>query len=334
VTNIAAHVSEDDRVRLVSVRQLQPPVATPGVELDALTRSIRAHGILHPLLVREKDGGYEIIAGRRRYAAAVAAGLAELPCILKQVDDAEADALSAADNTRASGASSPLRAAVAAQLSTAIGDVRNGVSAMVRSLGLLPTMRAGYERDIVEDLVRAQAWRTLWLTNTTAFLSSGDLPVGRRRLFPAVVDGIIEAFDSERRLGDIRVDLVHGPTHAIVDDSLVGLAVTGAIVVTLSILRNVKQPAIALRTYALGDDLVGLEVTQHQVGISREMSERFSNRELTSGVVDIALAGIALAHATAAYGGASELSRLGDTGSAVHLTFRSLHTGSHTPEKI
>jgi hypothetical protein len=54
------------------------------------------------------------------------------------------------------------------------------------------------------------------------------------------------------------------------------------------------------------------------------MSDRFSNRELTAQSVDIALAGIALAHATAAYGGASELSRLGDTGSTVRLTFRSL----------
>jgi len=71
VTNIAAPVSEDDLVRLVSIRQLQAPSALPGVDLDALTRSIRAHGVLHPLFIRENDGGYEIISGRRRYAACV-----------------------------------------------------------------------------------------------------------------------------------------------------------------------------------------------------------------------------------------------------------------------
>ena len=196
--------------------------------------------------------------------------------------------------------------------------------AMVRSLGLLPTMRPGYERNIVEDLVRAQAWRTLWLANTTSFLSSGHLPEGRRRLFPVVVDGVVDAFEPERRLAELRFDVVHAPTRAIVDDSLAGLAVTGAIIVTLSILRNAKQPVIGVRTQALDDHRVRLEVTQHQVPISREMSERFSNREPTSSAVDMALAGVALAHATAAYGGASELSRLGDTGSAVCLTFRSL----------
>ena len=324
MTNIAAPVSEDDVVRLVSIRQLQAPPALPGVDLEALTRSIRAHGILHPLFIREKDSGYEIISGKRRYAAALAAGLSEVPCIVKHVDDAGADALATADNTRAVATPSPLRAVVASRLSSAIGDISSGVSAMVRSLGLLPTMRPGYERDIVEDLVRAQGWRTLWLANTTWFLSTGQVPEGRRRLFPAVVDGIVDAFEPERRLSGLRFDVGHAPTRAVVDDSLVGLAVAGAIIVTLSILRNVKEPVIALRTQSLDDHRVGLDVTQHHVGISREMSDRFSNRELTAQSVDIALAGIALAHATAAYGGASELSRLGDTGSAVRLTFRSL----------
>jgi len=316
-------VSEDDLVRLVSVRELQAPPAIPNVELDALTRSIRAHGILHPLLIREKDGLYEIIAGRRRYAAALAAGLSEVPCIVKHADDAEADALAVAENTRGGAAASSLRAAVAAQLSAAIGDIKGGVSSMVRSLGLLPTMRPGYERDIVEDLIRAQAWRTLWLASTTSFLSSGQMAEGRRRPFASVVDGIVEAFEPERRLGGMRIDVVHSPTRAVVDDSLVGLAVTGAIIVTLSIVRGVKQPVLSVRTHALDDQRVGLEVVQQQAPIPREMCEKFSNRDLTSNV-DVALAGIALSHATAAYGGASELSRLGDMGSAVRLTFRSL----------
>jgi hypothetical protein len=219
---------------------------------------------------------------------------------------------------------SQLRAVVASRLSSAIGDISNGASSMVRSLGLLQTMRPGYERDIVEDLARAQAWRTLWLANATWFLSSGRVPEGRRRLFPAVVDGVVDAFEPERRLSGLRFDVVHAPTRAVVDDSLVGLAVAGAIIVTLSILRTVKEPVIAVRTQSLDDHRVGLDVTQHHAGISREMSDRFSNRELTAQSVDIALAGIALAHATAAYGGASELSRLGDTGSTVRLTFRSL----------
>lgn len=300
----------------------------PGVDLDALTGSIRAHGVLQPLLVRDKDSGYEIISGKRRYAAAVAAGLAELPCIVKHASDAEADALAAAENTRAGQTRSTLRASVASQLSAAVGDIRVGIGSVVRSLGLLPTMRAGYERDIVENLVRAQAWRTLWLANTTSFVSSGTLPTGRRRLFPAVIDGIVDAFEPERRLTGLRFDVVHSPTRAVVDDSLVGLAVTGAIFVTLSILRDVKEPVVSVRTHALDERRVALDVTQEQAPVSPELSERFTNRDMSPGSVDIAIAGVALAHATAAYGGASELSRLGDTGSVVRLTFHSLQNVS------
>ncbi len=298
----------------------------PDAELDALTRSIRAHGVVQPLLIRAKDGRYEIICGKRRYTAAVAAGLAELPCLVKDVDDDEADALAAAENTRAGHLRSTLRASIAGQLSAAVADIRSGVASVVRSLGLLPTIRAGYERDVVEDLVRAQAWRTLWLANTTSFVSSGNAPAGRRRLFPAVVDGVIDGFEPERKLTGLRFDVVHAPTRAVVDDSLVGLAVTGAIFVTLSILRNVKQPVIAVRTAALDDRRVALDITQQQAAVSHELSERFSNLEFPSTGVEIALAGIALANATAAYGGASELLRLGETGSAVRLTFHSLHT--------
>src|SRR5262245_45559401 len=124
----------------------------------------------------------------------------------------------------------------------------------------------------------------------------------------------------------MRIDVIHSPTRAVVDDSLAGLAITGAVIVSLSIIRNVKQPVIARRTHSLDDQRVGVEVVQQQAPISREMCDRFSNRDLASGAVDVALAGIVLARATAAYGGASALSRVGAMGSVVRLTCRSLQT--------
>jgi ParB family chromosome partitioning protein len=57
-------------------------------ELDELAKSIKEHGILQPLLLAEKrDGGYEIIAGERRWRGAKLAGLAVVPAIVKELPE-------------------------------------------------------------------------------------------------------------------------------------------------------------------------------------------------------------------------------------------------------
>ena len=66
----------------------------------ALVASVRAHGIIEPLVVRPLgDGRYEIVAGERRYRAALEAGLTEVPVVVREVDDEEAFALAMAENT-------------------------------------------------------------------------------------------------------------------------------------------------------------------------------------------------------------------------------------------
>jgi ParB family chromosome partitioning protein len=66
----------------------------------ALVASVRAHGIIEPLVVRPLgDGRYEIVAGERRYRAALEAGLTEVPVVVREVDDQEAFALAMAENT-------------------------------------------------------------------------------------------------------------------------------------------------------------------------------------------------------------------------------------------
>lgn len=57
-------------------------------ELEELVLSIKEHGILQPLLVRERaDGGYELIAGERRLRAAVIAGIATVPALVRAATD-------------------------------------------------------------------------------------------------------------------------------------------------------------------------------------------------------------------------------------------------------
>jgi ParB family transcriptional regulator, chromosome partitioning protein len=55
-----------------------------------LTESVRQHGILQPLLVRPHGGGFELIAGERRYRAAKEVGLATVPVAVREMSDGEA----------------------------------------------------------------------------------------------------------------------------------------------------------------------------------------------------------------------------------------------------
>lgn len=67
--------------------------------LDELAEDIKERGILEPLLVREtEEGTFEIIAGERRYRAAQAAGLTEVPVIVRQMNDKEAQFATLAEN--------------------------------------------------------------------------------------------------------------------------------------------------------------------------------------------------------------------------------------------
>lgn len=78
--------------RLVNIDQLDPNPLQPRVEigdLSELISSVKEHGVLEPLLVKPSatKGRWMIIAGERRWRAATAAGLREVPCIEKDVDE-------------------------------------------------------------------------------------------------------------------------------------------------------------------------------------------------------------------------------------------------------
>ena len=80
--------------RMIPIEQIQPNADQPRKQLgdlQGLTDSVRDKGVLEPLLVRYLPDAdrYMIISGERRYHAATAAGLRELPCIEKDVDDGE-----------------------------------------------------------------------------------------------------------------------------------------------------------------------------------------------------------------------------------------------------
>lgn len=77
----------------------QPRTRFDEAALAELADSVRANGILQPLLVRPRpSGGYEIVAGERRYRAALRAGLKEVPVVVRQLSDEETLALALIEN--------------------------------------------------------------------------------------------------------------------------------------------------------------------------------------------------------------------------------------------
>lgn len=54
--------------------------------LDELVESVRVHGVIQPLVVRQRDGHYELIAGERRWRAAQKAGLKQVPVVVKDIN--------------------------------------------------------------------------------------------------------------------------------------------------------------------------------------------------------------------------------------------------------
>lgn len=81
-----------DRVRYLSINEIKPNAKQPRKhfaeeKIAELANSIETHGIIQPILVRPLDPGYEIIAGERRWRAARRAGLREIPCIIRELDE-------------------------------------------------------------------------------------------------------------------------------------------------------------------------------------------------------------------------------------------------------
>lgn len=90
----AAGPDGSQAVRLVGINEIRPNANQPRTHFDEeairdLARSIEAHGVLQPILVRPTANGYEIVAGERRWRAARQAGLRDVPCLVRDFNDEE-----------------------------------------------------------------------------------------------------------------------------------------------------------------------------------------------------------------------------------------------------
>ncbi len=82
----------------ITASPFQPRRSFDEATLEELAGSIRNQGIIQPLVVRRKDDGYELIAGERRWRAAIKAGLSRVPVVIRDASDHEALQLALVEN--------------------------------------------------------------------------------------------------------------------------------------------------------------------------------------------------------------------------------------------
>ncbi len=82
----------------ISPNRFQPRKEFDDAKIEELAASIREKGVIQPLIVRETDEGYELIAGERRLRAARLAGLPSVPAVIRDVGDGEALELALIEN--------------------------------------------------------------------------------------------------------------------------------------------------------------------------------------------------------------------------------------------
>jgi ParB family transcriptional regulator, chromosome partitioning protein len=87
--------------RLVPIDQIDPNPNQPRQvmgDLSELMASIAEKGIIEPLVVRQRGGRFQIVAGERRYQAAVQVGAREVPVVLRDLDDTDAIEIALVEN--------------------------------------------------------------------------------------------------------------------------------------------------------------------------------------------------------------------------------------------
>lgn len=154
--------------------QYQPRTRMDKDALEELAQSIKARGIVQPIVARELDTGYEIIAGERRWRAAQIAGLETVPVVLRAIPDEAALAISLIENIQRENLNPIEEAAGLRRLLDEFGLTHDKVAQGV-----------GRSRSAVTNILR------LLSLNKTAreLLEDGKLEMGHARALLALSGG-------------------------------------------------------------------------------------------------------------------------------------------------
>jgi ParB family chromosome partitioning protein len=162
----------------------QPRKTFSAESISELSLSIKEHGILQPLIVCKKDGKYMIVAGERRFKAALEAGLTKVPVIVKDFSEQTIMEVSLIENLQREDLNA-VEAAFAIkmlvdkysltqeELSQRIGKSRPAIANLLRLLALPPEVQSMVKQNIIYEgharcLIGLEKEKAIYLAKMTA----------------------------------------------------------------------------------------------------------------------------------------------------------------------
>jgi len=149
-------------VELIQRGQYQPRRDMHQESLEELAASIKAQGVMQPIVIRSVSAGrYEIIAGERRWRASQLAGLSEIPAVIREVSDEDAIAMALIENIQRENLN-PIEEAIALkrlqeefeltqqEVADAVGKSRVTVANLLRLISLTPDVKKMLEHGDLE----------------------------------------------------------------------------------------------------------------------------------------------------------------------------------------
>ena len=309
-------------IRLVATGQIECPDLPTTDRLEALTASITAHGVLQPLIIRRKGGRYRLIAGRKRLASAIAAGLSSVPCILRDVDGAAAAAIAAADNLKVEDPEED-RAKQPSVSQPLLHELTSDLLTIQSSLTLLRTSRpAGLSQRVGADLIEAQVFRASWLVSCMAgkFETSRPAPLG------AIMHAVSRSFKAHTSLMALDLDCSVSAGAAVwnLPEQATTVVITGAVLATLACLDGVDAPRIEVRADVPRLRALKIEIVQRSVRVPANLGAHPAEHDPGRPSELLPALALRMARALAVdYGGNAELTPLPDVGSVLLITFAS-----------
>ena len=265
-------------VRLIDARTIETRGEEPR-PAALFVESIKRHGVLQPILVQTRGGRYRLIAGRKRLAAAISAGLREVPCLVQRVDEEQAGQLAEATNLpaleAAAAATAPARQILPMERAAGTTDqLAQSLLALASSANLL-SGGSPLTVAVAADLVRAEAARALQLLMASRVLRD-EVPVSRLKVpVRTIIDRAMQITLAERRLRATEVQvLADGVRDAAVrgDEELLASALAGLLMTTVSLVGEKGGPTTL--TASVKDGRVTLAVAQESLSVPDAWVER------------------------------------------------------------
>ena len=258
--------SERRQLCHVAVSALSGTPLPRDVTVRPLFDSVLQFGVLQPLLVRRAGNGYAVIDGAKRLAAAQAAGLRELPCVVLDVFESDASAIAEVANVSyRSSPESPRSPELNREIPGAVlAELQDARCAVRTCLHLSASAPPGLRRRVAALLMESELQRIGWIVDAMALMAgAGPAPSQAKALSAGgLLRTVTSSFKADCELGGIDAQLVVEPVDLTVT------ADEASLVAILSVVLGATVALVHVASAALPELLIGARAHDRGVAIS------------------------------------------------------------------